>query len=126
MSNPYDSYLVSDLDHTRAKRNLEKSQKIEKSLRDIVTQVQIASRIGHVTESDRGHTQNDPNHVIVRNQHVIGPENENIVQDQTIVGVIKEIEEIQDQIEIDRMIREKDLTIVEEHPARRKRKFMTS
>ena len=58
---------------------------------------------------------------------MIGPENENIVQDQTIVGEIKEIEEIQDQIEIDRMIREKDLTIVpEEHRARRKRKFMTS
>ena len=118
--------IFSDLDHTRAKRNLEKSQKIEKSLRDIVTQVQIASRIGHVTGSDRGHIQNDPNHVIVWNQHVIGPENENIVQDQTIVGEINEIEEIQDQIEIDRMIREKDLTIVEEHRARRKRKLMTS
>ena len=118
--------IFSDLDHTRAKRNLEKSQKIEKSLRDIVIQVQIASRIGHVTGSDRGHIQNDPNHVIVWNQHVIGPENENIVQDQTIVGEINEIEEIQDQIEIDRMIREKDLTIVEEHRARRKRKFMTS
>ena len=120
------THIFLDLDHTRAKRNLEKSQKIEKSLRDIVTQVQIASRIGHVTGSDLGHTRNDRNHAIVRDQHVIGPENENIVQDQTIVDGIREIEEIPGQIEIDRMIREKDLTIVEEHPARRKRKFMTS
>ena len=127
MTNSYDSYFVLDLDHTRVKRNLEKSQKIEKSLRNIVTRVQIASRIGHVTGSDLGHTRNDRNHAIVRDQHVIGPGNENIVQDQTIVDGIKEIEEILDQIEIDRMIREKDLMIVEEHQARRqKRKCMTS
>jgi hypothetical protein len=77
-----------------------------------------------VTGSDRGLIQNGPNHVIVhRNyQHVIGPENENTVQDQTIVGgEIKEIGEILDQIEIDHMIREKDLTIVEGHRARGKR-----
>merc|ERR1712131_12152 len=71
ITRPERSVIVHDLDHTRAKRNLEKSQKIEKSLIDIVTQVQIASRIGHVTGSDRGHIQNDPNHVIVLNVSAI-------------------------------------------------------
>ena len=75
-----------------------------------------------MTESDLGHIPNDPNHAIVRDQHVIGPENENIVQDRTIVDEITEIEEIHGPIEIDRMILEKDLMIEEEHQARQKRK----